>query len=158
MAAVTVRDERLSAVQRAARAAMQIADYVCGARAQGRAESAAAAQLPRQVFGDAVRHFRAMPDEVDVGHGLGAVHVAGDAVGELLELLDVVAVAVQEAGVTRVDEDDEPVAAIAIGYPGDPEILPEQYQQRQFSPRQRKPIQTFVFTGGWGQTSPVVKN
>lgn len=52
----------------------------------------------------------------------------------------------------------EPVAAIAIGYPGDPEILPEQYQQRQFSPRQRKPIQTFVFTGGWGQISPVVKN
>jgi nitroreductase len=52
----------------------------------------------------------------------------------------------------------EPVAAIAIGYPGDPETLPEQYQQREFSPRQRKPTQTFVFTGGWGQTSPVVKN
>ncbi|WP_246162614.1 MULTISPECIES: hypothetical protein [Brasilonema] len=51
----------------------------------------------------------------------------------------------------------EPVAAIAIGYPGESKSLPEQYQQRELSPRQRKSIETFVFTGSWGQTSPVVK-
>ncbi len=57
----------------------------------------------------------------------------------------------------NIPEGYEPVAAIAVGYPGDPKALPEQYQQRQFSPRQRKSIETFVFTGSWGQTSPVVK-
>ncbi|MEA5578542.1 nitroreductase family protein [Anabaena sp. UHCC 0451] len=43
----------------------------------------------------------------------------------------------------------EPITAIAIGYPGDPQTLPEQYQQREFAPRQRKPQASFVFTGNW---------
>jgi nitroreductase len=38
----------------------------------------------------------------------------------------------------------EPTTAIAIGYPGDPQSLPEEYQQREFAPRQRKPQDTFV--------------
>ncbi|NJM69924.1 MAG: nitroreductase family protein [Scytonema sp. RU_4_4] len=58
----------------------------------------------------------------------------------------------------NIPEGYEPVAAIAIGYPGDSEALPEQYRQREFSPRQRKPIETFVFTGSWGQISPMLKD
>lgn len=56
----------------------------------------------------------------------------------------------------NIPEGYEPVAAIAIGYPGEPEVLPEKYQQREFAPRQRKPLETFVFTGSWGKTSPVI--
>ncbi|MBW4630603.1 MAG: nitroreductase family protein [Iphinoe sp. HA4291-MV1] len=60
--------------------------------------------------------------------------------------------------VYNIPQGYEPVAAIAVGYPGNPEALPEQYRQRQFSSRQRKSFETFVFTGNWGQTSPVVKH
>ncbi len=50
----------------------------------------------------------------------------------------------------------EPVAAIALGYPGDPESLPESLREREFAPRTRKPLEQFVFAGRWGQTSELV--
>jgi nitroreductase len=51
----------------------------------------------------------------------------------------------------------EPVAAIAIGYPDDPNVLPEQFRQQEIGPRQRKPIVSFIFETKWGETSPLVK-
>ena len=56
-----------------------------------------------------------------------------------------------------VPEDFEPVAGIVLGYPGDPAILPEELQQRELAPRARKPVETFVFQGTWGQISPLAK-
>lgn len=50
----------------------------------------------------------------------------------------------------------EPVAGIAIGYPGDPNSLPEQLRAQEHSPRQRKPLDSFVFDGDWGKASPIV--
>ncbi len=52
----------------------------------------------------------------------------------------------------------EPVAAIALGYLGDPTTLSERLQQRENSPRTRKPLEKFVFSGSWNQTSPLVKS
>ncbi|HEY9707420.1 MAG TPA: nitroreductase family protein [Oculatellaceae cyanobacterium] len=49
----------------------------------------------------------------------------------------------------------EPVTAIALGYLGDPQTLPEQLRERELAPRTRKPLAEFVFTGSWGQTSPL---
>ncbi|MEO8097683.1 MAG: nitroreductase family protein [Acidobacteriota bacterium] len=43
-----------------------------------------------------------------------------------------------------------PVAAFAIGYPGDPSSLPEDLRAKELAPRQRKPIQEFVYQGRWG--------
>jgi nitroreductase len=43
----------------------------------------------------------------------------------------------------------EPVAAIALGYLGDPQTLSEKLQQRQASERSRKPLKEFVFAGSW---------
>jgi len=51
----------------------------------------------------------------------------------------------------------EAVAGIAIGYPGNPESLPDHLRQREMAPRERKPVASFVFTGSWGKTSPLVK-
>ena len=51
----------------------------------------------------------------------------------------------------------EPVAAIALGYPGDINILPDAIKQRTLSPRTRKSIDQFTFTGKFGQTAPQVK-
>ena len=50
----------------------------------------------------------------------------------------------------------EPIAAIAIGYPGDPESLPQSLRDRELAPRIRKPLSEFVMTGRWGHTSPFI--
>jgi nitroreductase len=57
----------------------------------------------------------------------------------------------------RVPDDFEPVAAIAIGYgvPGDK--VPEQFRERELGSRSRKPLNSFVFEGKWGEVSPLVK-
>ncbi len=52
--------------------------------------------------------------------------------------------------VYRIPPDWEPVAAIAIGYPADPETLPEKLRERENAPRSRKPISEFVMAGSWG--------
>jgi nitroreductase len=56
-----------------------------------------------------------------------------------------------------IAEGHEPIAAIALGYLGDPNTLPEKLQQRELAPRQRKTLETFVFSGSWNQVSPLVK-
>jgi nitroreductase len=58
--------------------------------------------------------------------------------------------------VFEIPEDWEPIAAIAIGYPGDPNSLPQKLHDREIAPRTRKPLSEFVMLGRWGHTSPVV--
>jgi nitroreductase len=55
-----------------------------------------------------------------------------------------------------IPEGYEPVAAIALGYIGDSQTLSEKLLQRTLAPRTRKPLENFVFTGRWNETSPVV--
>lgn len=57
-----------------------------------------------------------------------------------------------------IPESYEPVAAIAVGYLGDPQSLSEALRQRQLAARTRKSLAEFVFTGSWGQTSPLVSS
>lgn len=56
-----------------------------------------------------------------------------------------------------IPEGYEAVAGIALGYPGNPESLPENMRQREVSPRVRKPLASFVFSGNWGETARFVK-
>jgi nitroreductase len=55
-----------------------------------------------------------------------------------------------------IPEGWEPIAAIAIGYPGDPQSLPDKLRDREVAPRTRKPLAEFVMSGHWGHTSPIV--
>jgi nitroreductase len=48
----------------------------------------------------------------------------------------------------------EPIAAMAIGYPGDPESLPQPLRDREVAPRTRKPISAFVMSGSWAKKAP----
>jgi nitroreductase len=57
-----------------------------------------------------------------------------------------------------IPEGYEAVAGFAIGYPGDHGALPDQLRQRELEPRWRKPLASFVFTGKWGEVSPIVKS
>jgi nitroreductase len=44
----------------------------------------------------------------------------------------------------------EPVAMIAVGYPGDPTVLPERLRERELQSRSRRPIGEWTFLGQWG--------
>ena len=55
-----------------------------------------------------------------------------------------------------IPDGHEPVAALVLGFPGDPAGLPEDLRERERAPRTRKPLESFVFSGQWGQSSPLV--
>jgi len=50
----------------------------------------------------------------------------------------------------------EPVAAVAIGYAGDPQALPDALRERELGSRSRKPLSDLVFDGGWGKPSALI--
>jgi hypothetical protein len=56
----------------------------------------------------------------------------------------------------QIPEHYEAWTALAIGYKADPATLPEALKERDLTPRQRKPLHEFVFTGQWKQPSPLV--
>jgi len=45
----------------------------------------------------------------------------------------------------------DPVTVIAIGYSGDPAMLPPGLRERELEARSRKPLTDFVFDGAWQQ-------
>jgi nitroreductase len=52
-----------------------------------------------------------------------------------------------------IPQDYEPVAAAAIGYPGNSAELPEKLRKKDASPRRRKPLTNFVFEGDFGHSA-----
>jgi len=50
-----------------------------------------------------------------------------------------------------IPEGFEPVAVVAIGYAGDPELLAEELRERELAPRSRRSQEEFVFRGTWGR-------
>ena len=54
----------------------------------------------------------------------------------------------------EIPADWDTFAALALGYPGDPESLPQALKDREVAPRTRKPLSEFVMTGQWGHTAP----
>jgi nitroreductase len=50
----------------------------------------------------------------------------------------------------------EPGVVIAVGYLGDPAVLPEDLRLREVGPRTRRPLEEVVFEGTWGRTSDVL--
>jgi len=92
-----------------------------------------------------------------------AFHDVGLAVGNLLVEATALGLFVHQMAGFSVDkvceayhvpEGFEPVAAIAIGYPAEPEVLPETFREQETGPRKRKPISSFVFEGAWAKTWP----
>ena len=57
----------------------------------------------------------------------------------------------------RIPEGWDPMTAIAIGHPGDPEGLPEALRERELAPRRRKALTDFAFAGGWGNADPIAE-
>lgn len=56
-----------------------------------------------------------------------------------------------------IPDDHEPVAAIAVGYLGDPHLLDDDFRTMETAPRTRNALGEIVYTGAFGQTSPLVR-
>jgi nitroreductase len=91
-----------------------------------------------------------------------AFHDVGLAVGNLLVQATALGLFVhQMAGFSPekvrelfgVPEGYEAVAGIAVGYPGEVDVLPEAFRAQELAIRRRKPISSFVFNGRWGEPS-----
>jgi len=52
--------------------------------------------------------------------------------------------------VYQIPEGVQPLTGLAIGYPADPNTLPESLRPRDLAPRTRKPQAEFVYGGKWG--------
>ncbi|MEE8124228.1 MAG: nitroreductase family protein [Nitrospirales bacterium] len=52
----------------------------------------------------------------------------------------------------------EPVTGIAIGYQGDAKSLPEPFKERELTPRSRKAVKEWVFSGTWGRTPEFLRS
>ncbi|QMS86400.1 nitroreductase family protein (plasmid) [Nostoc edaphicum CCNP1411] len=58
----------------------------------------------------------------------------------------------------QIPENYEPATVVTVGYPGDPQSLPDGLRDRELAPRVRKPLKEIVFTGQWGHTSALLKD
>jgi nitroreductase len=57
----------------------------------------------------------------------------------------------------QIPEHIEPIAAIAVGYRGDPAQLDEKLREREAAPRERKPLRELIFTKTWGECSSLIE-
>lgn len=57
-----------------------------------------------------------------------------------------------------IPEGSEAWTGIAIGYKAEPTGLPDALKERDLMPRHRKPLSQFVFSGKWGNPSPLVSD
>jgi nitroreductase len=135
-------------------------DFEKAAQCLNPANRAWAGNAPALIFAIAKKTFSQnnQPNRV-------AVYDLGQAVANLVMQATSLGIAVhQMAGIDvakvretyNVPDDFEPVTAIALGYPGDPEILPEELRKREVAPRSRKPFEQFVFSDRWKEASPLL--
>jgi hypothetical protein len=57
-----------------------------------------------------------------------------------------------------VPDDFEPMAGLAVGYLGDPEMLSDDKQTAEQAPRSRRSLDEFVFGDEWEDSADVVAN
>ena len=91
-------------------------------------------------------------------HDLGqaAANLAIEAAAQGLQLHQMAGIVVEKAReALAIPEGYDPVAGFALGYPGDPEKLPDQLRERELAPRVRKPAASFLYDGRWGQKSSI---
>ena len=100
---------------------------------------------------------RPLGDRDDVGQAAANLSLQAEALG--LSVHQMAGIDPEKARkLFDIPADYEAVAGIAIGYPGDPASLPDGLRERELAPRQRKPLDSFVFTGQWGKSLPLQKS
>lgn len=104
--------------------------------------------ITRRIRDDGKEHGRA---QYDLGLAVQSLVVQATDLGLIVrQMAGFDAVAAREQFAIPAGHD--PVAAIAIGYPGPPDNLSAELREREAAPRERKPLSSFVFTGQFGET------
>jgi nitroreductase len=86
----------------------------------------------------------------DTGQAVAGLTVQATALG--LYVHQMAGFSIEKARETyQLPENVEPVAALALGYLGDPSILPPDLREREHALSSRKPVGEFVFSGAWGR-------
>lgn len=86
--------------------------------------------------------------------GLAAGNLVVEATARGLSVHQMIGILPDKAReVYQIPEHFEAWTAMAIGYKADPATLSDALKQRDLTPRQRKRLSKFVFTGQWGQPS-----
>jgi len=89
--------------------------------------------------------------------GLAAGNLVVEATARGLSVHQMIGILPDKAReIYQIPEYFEAWTAMAIGYKADPAKLPDALKERDLAPRQRKPLNKFVFTGQWGQPSSFV--
>ncbi len=89
--------------------------------------------------------------------GLAAANLVVQATASGLQVHQMAGFQMEKARAAfQIPENYEPVAALAIGYPGDPASLPDRLRARELAPRKRKLLSEFVFSGRWGAPSNLI--
>lgn len=57
----------------------------------------------------------------------------------------------------QIPKDYEAWTGLALGYKADPATLPAEQKKSDETPRQRKPLRAFVFSGSWNQSAPFLE-
>jgi nitroreductase len=89
--------------------------------------------------------------------GLAAGNLSVEATARGLSVHQMIGILPDKAReIYQIPEHFEAWTAMAIGYKADPARLADALRERDLAPRQRRPLGRFVFTGRWGQPSPLV--
>ena len=91
--------------------------------------------------------------------GLAAGNLVVEATARGLSVHQMIGILPDKARETyQIPKHFEAWTAMAIGYQAAPEKLPDALKDRDLTPRQRKRLSKFVFTGHWGQPAPLGLN
>ena len=83
--------------------------------------------------------------------GLAAANLVVEATARSLSVHQMIGILPDKAReIYKIPEHFEAWTAMAIGYKADPAKLPDALKERDLAPRQRKPLNKFVFAGQWG--------
>lgn len=89
--------------------------------------------------------------------GLAAGNLVLEATARGLSVHQMIGILPDQAReIYHIPDHCEAWTALAIGYPADPAKLPDALKERDQTPRQRKPLSQFVFSGKWGMPATLV--
>ncbi|MEI7897282.1 MAG: nitroreductase family protein [bacterium] len=89
--------------------------------------------------------------------GQAAAHLSVEAMHQGLHVHQMGGFSVEQAAeLFAIPATYEPLVVIAAGYAGDPGSLPEKLKQRELQERKRKELGEIVFSGNFGETSPII--
>ncbi|MEE3718981.1 nitroreductase family protein [Tumidithrix elongata RA019] len=91
--------------------------------------------------------------EYDCGQAVATLSVQATSMGLVLHQMAGF-MADKAIATFKLPENFKPMAAIALGYPGELSSLPPDLQAKETATRDRYPLSSFVFTGEWGKHIP----